>query len=63
MATALVTGIITMMFNWTMLRYVGEDGVAAVTIIMYVLMSLEKMLNPMKNNAIIHILFPVTAKS
>ncbi len=37
MATALVTGIITMMFNWTMLRYVGEDGVAAVTIIMYVL--------------------------
>ena len=27
-----------MMFNWTMLRYVGEDGVAAVTIIMYVLM-------------------------
>ena len=38
MATALVTGIITMMFNWTMLRYVGEDGIAAVTIIMYVLM-------------------------
>ncbi len=38
MATALVTGIITMMFNRTMLRYVGEDGVAAVTIIMYVLM-------------------------
>jgi len=38
MATALVTGIITMMFNWTMLYYVGEDGVAAVTIIMYVLM-------------------------
>ncbi len=38
MATALVTGIITMLFNWTMLRYVGEDGVAAVTIIMYVLM-------------------------
>lgn len=27
-----------MMFNWTMLRYAGEDGVAAVTIIMYVLM-------------------------
>ena len=27
-----------MMFNWTMLHYVGEDGVAAVTIIMYVLM-------------------------
>ena len=38
MATALVTGITTMMFNWTMLRYVGEDGVAAITIIMYVLM-------------------------
>ena len=38
MATALVTGIVTMMFNWTMLRYVGEDGVAAITIIMYVLM-------------------------
>ncbi|MEY8484234.1 MATE family efflux transporter [Lachnospiraceae bacterium 48-21] len=37
MATALVTGIITMMFNWTMLHYIGEDGVAAVTIIMYVL--------------------------
>lgn len=38
MATAMVTGIITMMFNWTMLHYVGENGVAAVTIIMYVLM-------------------------
>ncbi len=38
MATALVTGIITIMFNWTMLRYAGENGVAAVTIIMYVLM-------------------------
>lgn len=38
MATTLVTGIVTMMFNWTMLTYVGEDGVAAVTIIMYVLM-------------------------
>lgn len=38
MATALVTGIVTMMFNWTMLTCVGEDGVAAVTIIMYVLM-------------------------
>lgn len=38
MATALVTGIITMMFNWTMLHYVGENGVAAVTIIMYLLM-------------------------
>ncbi|MCI8647041.1 MAG: MATE family efflux transporter [Firmicutes bacterium] len=38
MATSLVTGIITMMFNWTLLHYVGQDGVAAVTIIMYVLM-------------------------
>lgn len=38
MATALVTGIVTMLFNWTMLKYVGEDGVAAITIIMYVLM-------------------------
>ena len=34
MATALVTGIVTMMFNWTMLKYVGENGVAAITIIM-----------------------------
>lgn len=31
------TGIITLMFNWTMLKYVGEDGVAAITIISYVL--------------------------
>ena len=38
MASALVTGIITMMFNWTMLKYAGENGVAAITIIMYVLM-------------------------
>lgn len=37
MATALVTGIITMMFNWTILTFAGEDGVAAVTIIMYAL--------------------------
>ncbi len=43
MATALVTGIITMMFNWTMLRYIGEDGVAAVTIIMYVLMFVSSL--------------------
>ena len=27
-----------MMFNYTMLKYVGENGVAAITIIMYVLM-------------------------
>ncbi len=38
MATACVTGIVTLLFNWTMLRYVGESGVAAITIIMYVLM-------------------------
>ena len=38
MATALVTGMVTMMVNWTMLKYVGENGVAAITIIMYVLM-------------------------
>lgn len=38
MATSLVTGIITLIFNQTMLHYVGENGVAAVTIIMYVLM-------------------------
>lgn len=39
MATALVTGIVTMLFNWTMLHYVGEPGVAAITIITYVLMA------------------------
>ena len=38
MATTFVTGIITLMFNWTMLHYVGENWVAAVTIIMNVLM-------------------------
>lgn len=38
MAAALVTGIVTMMFNRTMLKYVGENGIAAITIIMYVLM-------------------------
>ena len=43
MATALVTGIITMMFNRTMLAYAGEDGVAAVTIIMYVLMFVSSL--------------------
>lgn len=43
MASALVTGIITMVFNWTMLHYVGEDGVAAVTIIMYVLMAASSL--------------------
>ena len=37
MASTLVNGIITLMFNWAMLKYVGEDGVAAITIISYVL--------------------------
>ena len=37
MATTLVMGIITMMINGAMLYYVGEDGVAAVTIITYIL--------------------------
>ena len=38
MAGALVTGIVTLAFNWMMLKAAGEEGVAAVTIIMYVLM-------------------------
>ena len=37
MAAALVNGIITLMFNWAMLKYVGQNGVAAITIISYVL--------------------------
>ena len=37
MAAALVNGIVTLMFNWAMLKYVGESGVAAITIISYVL--------------------------
>lgn len=43
MATALVTGITTLIFNWTMLHYVGQDGVAAITIIMYVLMFVSSL--------------------
>lgn len=43
MATALVTGITTLIFNWTMLRYVGQDGVAAITIIMYVMMFVSSL--------------------
>lgn len=43
MATALVTGITTLLFNWTMLHYVGESGVAAITIIMYVLMFVSSL--------------------
>ena len=38
MAGALVTGIVTLAFNRMMLKAAGEEGVAAVTIIMYVLM-------------------------
>lgn len=38
MATALTTSIVTVMFNATILHYVGEDGIAAVTIITYVLL-------------------------
>ena len=38
LATSLVSGITTLLFNMAMLNYVGEDGVAAITIIMYVLM-------------------------
>ena len=38
LATSLVSGITTLLFNLAMLKYIGEDGVAAITIIMYVLM-------------------------
>ena len=38
LATSLVSGITTLLFNLAMLKYAGEDGVAAITIIMYVLM-------------------------
>ncbi len=38
LATSLVSGITTLLFNLAMLRYIGENGVAAITIIMYVLM-------------------------
>ncbi len=38
LATSLVSGITTLLFNLAMLKYVGENGVAAITIIMYVLM-------------------------
>ena len=38
LATSLVSGVTTLLFNLAMLNYVGEDGVAAITIIMYVLM-------------------------
>lgn len=31
------------MFNWTMLKYVGENGIAAITIIMYVLMFVSSL--------------------
>ena len=38
LATSLVSGITTLLFNMAMLKYAGEDGVAAITIITYVLM-------------------------
>ena len=38
LATSLVSGITTLLFNLAMLKYIGEDGVAAITIIMYVFM-------------------------
>ena len=38
LATSLVSGITPLLFNLAMLKYIGEDGVAAITIIMYVLM-------------------------
>ncbi len=38
LATSLVSGITALLFNMAMLKYVGEDGVAAIIIIMYVLM-------------------------
>ena len=38
MAASLATGVTTLLFNLALLRYVGEDGVAALTIVMYVLM-------------------------
>ena len=37
LATSLVSGITTLLFNMAMLKYAGEDGVAAITIITYVL--------------------------
>lgn len=43
MATALVSGITTLLFNFAMLKYIGEDGVAAITIIMYVLMFVSSL--------------------
>ena len=48
----IVTGIITMLFNWTMLRFVGEDGGAAVTIIMYVLMFASGMFTALSNGVV-----------
>ena len=36
MLTEMSTGITTLLFNLIIMRYFGEDGVAAVTIIMYI---------------------------
>ncbi len=36
MVSQLSSGIITFLFNFVMLKYLGEDGVAAITIILYI---------------------------
>lgn len=36
MISQLSSGIITFLFNWSMLRLLGEDGVAAITIVLYI---------------------------
>lgn len=36
MVSQLSSGIITFLFNFVMLKYIGEDGVAAITIILYI---------------------------
>lgn len=36
MVSQLSSGIITFLFNYVMLKYIGEDGVAAITIILYI---------------------------
>lgn len=36
LVTNLAMAVTTLLFNWTMLKYIGESGVAAITVIMYV---------------------------
>lgn len=36
LVTNLAMAVTTFLFNWTMLKYIGESGVAAITVIMYV---------------------------